>query len=303
MWQAILRAATTAVSSCSRLEIGRTQAVRWSTTPYKSVKWFVISHDSSYLHLQNLYDSLSTRNASEPQIIGNVQCSPTGVQYPSWRASIVLSRGVFDTIVWDTFYAVERSPLRKSKYSYDVILGQYAKAMGIPVYDHPGFLGASYTSTSSLLAKYADLHKHNARGWTFPFRPISSDQTDDREFFEELHAQLNPIVAKDGEEALIYDPSPCSCKPHTQSRCWPKSEIDVNIWLGHCGVDRRSPVGAKDDFSGWLENGRGWHGLDFVPLRLARWSRFGHWRSVGTGRSILVRCAYVNLRILPAETR
>lgn len=201
----------------------------WSTTPYKSVKWFVISHDSSYLHLQNLYDSLSTRNASEPQIIGNVQCSPTGVQYPSWRASIVLSRGVFDTIVWDTFYAVERSPLRKSKYSYDVILGQYAKAMGIPVYDHPGFLGASYTSTSSLLAKYADLHKHNARGWTFPFRPISSDQTDDREFFEELHAQLNPIVAKDGEEALIYDPSPCSCKPHTQSRCWPKSEIDVNI--------------------------------------------------------------------------
>ena len=201
----------------------------WTTPPYKRVKWFVISHDSAYIHLENLYDWLSTRNSSIPQVIGDVQCREDGLQYPSWRGSIVISRGVLDSIDWDQWYATERSHLRKSKYAYDVIIGQYCRAKGVLLLDHPGFFAAPYSSSSSLLPRFSDFFA-DPKGWPLPFLPITSDQSDNLDFLTDLHQKLAPIRNKEAASVPSYNPPQCTCTPHIASICWPEdTKLDESV--------------------------------------------------------------------------
>lgn len=197
----------------------------WSTPPYKDVKWFVISHDAAYLHLENLYMWLSTRNESVPQVIGSVMCRADGLQYVNWRGTFVLSRGVLDHIDWDEYYAVERTFIRKADYSAEEIFGHYFQTMQIPLIHHPGFFAAPFSASSTLLEQFSQL-KSDPNGWPLPYYPISSDQTDHLNFMVDLHQVLS-TVSSHSTISNPYEPPQCHCKPSTSGVCHSLDDVEL----------------------------------------------------------------------------
>jgi len=200
----------------------------WGTPPYKSVDWFVITHDTAYLNLDNLFDYVVHLDASEPMVIGEVQCREDGLQYPDWKASIVFSRGFMDSMVWDYWYAPERSGLRRSRYNSNVFWGEYINSMkefgvSVKLVNHPGMLSSAYSEGSDLLAAFTS---HVGEQWPYPFRPISSDQAEGMGFMPELDDKIKNLPTE-VSTTKIYDIPTCNCKEGLSSRCLPDAQAEV----------------------------------------------------------------------------
>jgi hypothetical protein len=196
----------------------------WTTPRYRNVKWFVVVLDTSYLHLENLYEFVSTLNSSKPQLIGDINCDAIGVKYASGKAGFIFSKGVRDTMQFDIWYQPTRISLRKNRYEYDKMWSKYAHATEATLIKHSGMISYAYTASSDLLDNYNKWVDHP---WPFPFRPISSNQEDDMEYLPELHKRLHLLKNPDAEILFPISTS-CNCKRGFESRCLADASLTEN---------------------------------------------------------------------------
>lgn len=187
----------------------------WQTPEYDEKMWFVRVMDDSYLHLENLYDTLMAIDASKVHFIGDLWCVAPNQTYPSGGGAMIFSRGFINAFNWESWNRPIYADLPDVDFLDDTLWGQYLSEQAIPIENHPGVIQSALLPHTPLLQYYLSFRD---RPWNLPFMPMAVHQDRQSKTMKWLHEALHSISYASSAPPITLPP--CKCELDYHSKCY-----------------------------------------------------------------------------------
>ena len=196
--------------------------VTFQQPEFMHYKWVLRVMDDTWVHMENLWDMLSTLDSSKPMVIGEQYCHPN-FMYPTGGPGFVISRALINSFDFGRWHQITRRRSAQSVFD-DLVWGQYLQVTNTPLIHHHGFSQLSASLDNSMFNYIISRTK-----WSLPFRPIAYHQGPHKfHVMPHLEDALHRLPYEDLDKKMMKAPE-CRCWPMLANdhevRCTPKESI------------------------------------------------------------------------------